>query len=75
MREKARSRYMPAYDRAIVHLGVDEPDDALVFIEQAFDDRSSWLIHLRIDPRLKPLHGRPRFEKLVARVGLPATSP
>jgi tetratricopeptide (TPR) repeat protein len=75
MSEKARTRYMPAYDRAIVHLGLNETDDALAAIEQAFDDRSSWLIHLRIDPRLKPLHGRPRFEKLVARVGLPAASP
>ena len=61
---------MPAYDRAIVHLGLGELDEALASIEQAFDDRSSWLIHLRIDPRLKPLHGRPRFEKLVA--GRPA---
>jgi serine/threonine-protein kinase len=72
VREMARRRYIPAYDLAIVKLGLSEFDDALSFVEQGFEERSSWMIHLKVDPRLDPLRDRPEFRNLVTRVGLPS---
>ena len=71
--EKGRSRYVPAYDHAIVNLGLGAVDQTLDLLDQSFDERSSWLIHLGVDPRLDPLRENPRFRGLVGRVGLPST--
>ena len=72
LRELSRRRFVPSYDLAIIHLGLGEPEEALGLLERAFDERSSWLIHLDVDPRLAPLRGDRRFLDLVGRVGLRA---
>jgi eukaryotic-like serine/threonine-protein kinase len=72
LREIARRRYVPAYDLAIVKLGLSEFDEALAFLENGFEERSSWLIHLNVDPRLDPIRDRREFHALTARVGLPS---
>ncbi len=70
--ELSRRRFVPAYDLAIVHLGLEDTEEVFPLLDRAFDERSSWLIHLKIDPRLSPLKNDPRFHELVRRVGLPA---
>ena len=65
-------RFVPSYDLAIIHLGLGETEDALQSLEQAHAERSTWMAHLGLDPRLDPLRGQPRFEQLVRRVGLAA---
>jgi hypothetical protein len=72
LRELARRRYVPAYDLAIVKLGLSEFDEALRLLEASFEERSSWVIHLNVDPRLDPIRDRPQFHALTARVGLPS---
>jgi eukaryotic-like serine/threonine-protein kinase len=72
LKELARRRYVPAYDLAIVKLGLSKLDEALKFLEASFEERSSWLIHLNVDPRLDPLRERSEFQALTARVGLPS---
>jgi eukaryotic-like serine/threonine-protein kinase len=71
LRELSRRRFVPSYDLAIIHLGLGETESACELLERALDERSSWLIHLNVDPRLAPLRDRPRFQGLVRRVGLP----
>ena len=44
--------------------------DAALF-EQAFESRSSCFLALATDPQLDDLRGEPRFESLLARLGLP----
>ena len=39
---------------------------------KAYEDRSDWLIYLRVEPRLDSLRSDPRFEKL-ANLILPAS--
>ena len=71
LEEKGRGRFVPAYDLAIVNLGLGEVEEALDLLDRSFDERSSWLIHLGVDPRLDPLKEEVRFRALIARVGLP----
>ncbi|HET9725359.1 MAG TPA: protein kinase [Gemmatimonadales bacterium] len=65
----AASRYVPAYWFALVHAGLGERDKALRYLERAYEERSTVLAYLLIDPRLAPLRGDPRFVTLARRLG------
>ena len=67
----AEDGYVPALGFALLHLGLGEADAALDFLEQAYDERSSWMLSLRCDPWFDPLRSDPRFRELVDRVGWP----
>src|SRR5882724_2162725 len=64
----ARS-YVPSYYFALVHAGLGDRDQALRYLERAYEERSTVLAYLRIDPRLGPLRGDPRFLALARRLG------
>jgi tetratricopeptide (TPR) repeat protein len=61
-------RYVPAYWFALVHAGLGERDQALRYLERAFEERSTILAYLLIDPRLAPLRQEPRFVALARRL-------
>ena len=45
-------------------------DDAFVWLNKACDERSVWMIWLKVDPALDGLRSDPRFALLMKRVGL-----
>jgi TolB-like protein/tetratricopeptide (TPR) repeat protein len=61
--------YVPAYWFALVHTGLGERDQALRYLERAYEERSTVLAYLLIDPRLAPLRDDPRFVALTRRLG------
>lgn len=63
-----RGIYVPAYFFALVHAGLGERDQALRYLERAFQERSTVLAYLLIDPRLAPLRTEPRFQALANRL-------
>jgi serine/threonine-protein kinase len=65
----AATRYVPAYWFALVYAGLGDHDKALRYLERAYDERSTVLAYLLIDPRLAPLRGDPRFVTLAQRLG------
>jgi serine/threonine protein kinase/tetratricopeptide (TPR) repeat protein len=67
----AHERYVASYDKALVHLGLGEQDQALTCLEAAYDEQAGWLLFLAADPRLIPLHTVPRFQALLQRMHLP----
>jgi eukaryotic-like serine/threonine-protein kinase len=66
--ESAR-RYVPAYWFALVHAGLGERDEAAQWLERAYQERSTILAYVRIDPRLQTLRDHPRFIALVQHLG------
>jgi serine/threonine-protein kinase len=68
LRTAAAERYVPAYWFALVHAGLGERDQALRYLERAFEERSTILAYLLIDPRLTPLRSEPRFVALARRL-------
>jgi hypothetical protein len=42
------------------------------WLEKAFEERSHWLVWLRLDPRWNSLRGDSRFDALVQRMNYPA---
>lgn len=47
-------------------------EDALDSLEQAYDQKRTELLWLGVDPKYKPLHGRPRFRMLLEKIGFPS---
>jgi TolB-like protein/DNA-binding winged helix-turn-helix (wHTH) protein len=65
----ARLRYVSSYGRALICTGLGENELALAWLERAFQERSSWMVKLKVDPRLDPLRKDARFTDLLHRVG------
>lgn len=70
LRVLSRQTYVSAYDIALVHVGLRELDEALLWLQRAWEERSLWLGYLNIEPQLDPLRGDARFSQLVRKVGL-----
>lgn len=63
-------RYVPPYFPALVHAGLGEVEAALDTLERAWDERDTMLRDLKVDPPWTVLHGEPRYEALLGRLGL-----
>jgi serine/threonine protein kinase/tetratricopeptide (TPR) repeat protein len=65
---EAQSRYISAYDMAVIHAGLDDHPAALRELARAFEERSAWMVFLAVDPRLDPLREEVAFRELAARL-------
>ncbi len=67
--EETKTRYVPAYAFAVIHLALGEKDQALDWLEKAARDHAGPYVYLiKVDPYLDPLRGDPRFETLVSSI-------
>lgn len=64
-------RFVTSYGIALVHAGLGQNDAAFASLNNAFDERSNWLVWLRLDPRWNGLRSDPRFTLLVSRMRFP----
>jgi TolB-like protein/Tfp pilus assembly protein PilF len=67
----AASRFVPAIDRAVIHIGLGESDAAIRWLNRAVDERNWQVGFLAVDPLYDPVRTDTRFRSLVTRVGLP----
>jgi len=71
----SKVKYVPPYASALVHAGLGERDQALAWLERAYEARDVHLIFLTVDPKWDPLRSEPRFQALLARCGFARTPP
>ncbi len=62
--------YVDPYHLAVIHVGLGEADPAFEWLEQAFETRSEWLLHIKVDPRLDPIRADSRFDAFLRRMNL-----
>jgi TolB-like protein/DNA-binding SARP family transcriptional activator len=70
VRAGEEGRYQPSFEIAKVHVTLGEADEALRWLERAYEERSHSMVFLEVDPQLAPLRSEPAFRRLVERVGL-----
>jgi eukaryotic-like serine/threonine-protein kinase len=70
LQRSAGEGYVSPAAFASVHMGLDEWDEALPWIERAFDDRRGWLAYLRVNPMFDRVRDDPRFVALIRRMRL-----
>jgi hypothetical protein len=67
----SKVRYVPPYSRSIVHVGLGERAEALELLEQACEERNTWLILLGVEPLFNSLRQESRFRNVLDVIGLP----
>jgi hypothetical protein len=69
--EESKKSYVSPYHSAVIYAGLEDKDKAFEQLNEAAEERSTLMVYLRKDPRLATLRSDPRFQKLLAQVGLP----
>lgn len=67
----AGHRFITSYNVALVQAAIGDHDAAIASLNTAIDERSNWLVWLRLDPRWKRLRSDRRFEALLRRIRFP----
>ncbi|HVY92401.1 MAG TPA: tetratricopeptide repeat protein, partial [Bryobacteraceae bacterium] len=70
IRSAGQKRYVSPFDLAIISIALGMPDEALDLLHRALADRCFELTFAQVDPRLDPMRGDPRFETVVAQIGV-----
>jgi len=60
-----------SYERAVAYANLGKKEQALHWLEKAYEDRFMLMIFLKVDPTFDALHPDPRFQELLRRIGLP----
>jgi tetratricopeptide (TPR) repeat protein len=75
LQEKAKSRYVSAYDIGMIYAGLDDKEHAFQWLAKAQHDHASMLPYITWDRRADSLRADPRYHALLQYLGLPETTP
>ena len=64
-------RHVSAHNVALIYNGLGERDEALAWLERAFEQRDPRMVFLKVEPKWNNLHSDPRFQDLLRHVGFP----
>lgn len=66
----SKQRYISPYTIAVIYAGLNEYEQALEWLEKAYESRDVWLVWLKVNPRFEKLRTDARFSGLLRRIGL-----
>ena len=69
--EESKGGQGSEFELAEIYAQLGEKDQALAWLEKAYEKRSVMMMYLKVLPNLDPLRSDTRYEDLVRRVGLP----
>jgi TolB-like protein/DNA-binding winged helix-turn-helix (wHTH) protein len=71
LNEDARKGYVAQLDFAAVYAHLRRKEEALHYLELAYQEREPWLVHIQNMPSFDFLHSEPRYQMIVKKMGLP----
>jgi serine/threonine-protein kinase len=71
LQKQSEKEFVSDYWVATIYAALGEKDRAFQLLENAYNERSEWILFLKVDPRFARLRKDPRFADLLRRVGLP----
>lgn len=71
---RAESGESTRHSVAVVHLALGDREAALDLLERGLLERDRALVWARVHPRLDPLRGEPRFERILETLGFPPST-
>ena len=74
LRQLATRTFVTSYGIALIYAGLGEIDAAFSWLARAFEERSHWLVWLRLDPRWGGMRAEARFRELISRMDYPRTA-
>jgi TolB-like protein len=69
LQDESKRRYVSPYFIALDYAFLGEKDRVFELMEQAYRERSSWLVEVRVDPVWDLLRTDPRYDELLHRIG------
>jgi tetratricopeptide (TPR) repeat protein len=66
----ATQENVPAYQFALLYSGLGDVDQAIGWLEKAYQQREDFLLYLKVEPLFEGLRSDQRFQALQRRVGL-----
>jgi adenylate cyclase len=72
MKSISDSIYVTPYGLALLYASLHEKDTAFECLNQAYKQRSNWLVWLKLDPRWIIISNDKRYDQLIAKIGLPS---
>jgi TolB-like protein/Flp pilus assembly protein TadD len=69
LRQLREKRYIPAIYLAAICAGLLDKDQAFLWLEEAYKERSDGMTYLKVERLLDPIRRDPRFSALMRRVG------
>lgn len=66
--ELVRTRFVTSYGYALIYAGLGDQEQALLWLRKAVEERSHWLVWIRVDPRFDSLRRDARFQQIVRTV-------
>jgi tetratricopeptide (TPR) repeat protein len=72
LQQRSKTKYVAALDFAVVYAGFGDKEQMFNWLDKAYLERSTWLVHLKWDDRFAEFHTDPRFTTLLRRMGLPS---
>lgn len=70
LEDKAKTKRVAPSDMVVLYLGLGQTERALSFLEKACDERSNFVLALKVEPVFDRLRAHPRYAALLSRIGL-----
>ena len=71
LKETARHRYVSGFLFAEAYVGLGQRDQAITWLERAYEEQDQWMVFANSYPALDPLRSEPRFQTLLRRMHFP----
>lgn len=68
--ELSKRGHVPPYAVASLYAALGDKDRAFEWLEKVYQERSSYVVFVNVDPILDGLRGDPRFDDLLRRIGM-----
>ncbi|MBI1807806.1 MAG: alpha/beta fold hydrolase [Ignavibacteria bacterium] len=68
--KRAERQHVPSYWIGMIYVGLGDKDQAFSWFNKAYEERSSWLAWIKVEPRFDSLRSDPRFTELLRKMGL-----
>ncbi len=65
---RSKTRYVPAYAIAMIYAGLGDKGHVFEWLEKSYEDRSTSMAYLKVDPLMKDYRSDPRFAALAQRI-------
>lgn len=72
---QSKARYVAPTSIALFYIHAEETEQAIEWLEKAYEERDPNLHRVGIEPDWESLHPDPRFQALLQRLGLPEVIP
>ncbi len=71
LQQPSTAGYVSPFCVALVHAGLGDEEQALDWLDRAYEDRAHWLVYAKAWPFFDDLRSAARFTALLGKVGLP----